>query len=416
MTQYFLDFDAIAQQFRRYLQKMNIQQAIDMVLQDAEATRQELSHVSLSHEDLQQIEAEILPEIAVAFANKFTSLDERFSYDDEDDNLNSIFSIFCKINSLNEDLAKSLAMLINSGTAYDANDEDDKTEDDDDFIFQQFEKLTDDERREKIKAFLRKLANVGNDSKQLRPFLSNLKIGTDPYSNERAKVSKVNHYGPGHSPNEDVRTPLAAGLFLNEAAIQSPNSSGQGFDKDHDLHPLHKAASKFGYSYSHTTPVHQRDGSVLHHHTWHKREHKIGAYAHDTKWTSKVSSASGHSFQGVGTVALDRHLKNKEKRYGKLPEEKSQLPSTPIMEMLVDPEADARVQAYARWMNTHPASAFGTIGGSYEVPSPVKDLQEAAKLRAAAEKRSGYGKEPENWDVNDARTHSMRDRLLKGKK
>jgi hypothetical protein len=101
-------------------------------------------------------------------------------------------------------------------------------------------------------------------------------------------------------------------------ATTNLNSSGQGFDDSHKHHPLHSLITKHGFQYSHSTPIHQGDGSVHVHHTYQAGEHKIGVEAHSQKWESKVSSASGHSTQGVGVSQLDQHLTNKKKRYPEL--------------------------------------------------------------------------------------------------
>jgi hypothetical protein len=101
-------------------------------------------------------------------------------------------------------------------------------------------------------------------------------------------------------------------------AIENPNSSGQGYDASHVHHPLHKTLARHGFEYSHSTPIHTRDGHVQVHHTWVHGEHKVGAYANDHAWNSKVSSASDHSKSGKGAGELAQHLANKAKRYPEL--------------------------------------------------------------------------------------------------
>jgi hypothetical protein len=108
----------------------------------------------------------------------------------------------------------------------------------------------------------------------------------------------------------------ATDMRTAEAAIENPNSSGQGYDRDHVSHPLHATITKHGYSYSHSTPIHQRDGGVYHHHTYARGEHKVGVSSSDpSKWETAVSSASGHRTRGVGASTLDKHLASKNKRY-----------------------------------------------------------------------------------------------------
>ena len=101
-------------------------------------------------------------------------------------------------------------------------------------------------------------------------------------------------------------------------AIQKPNSSGQGYDPDHQQHPLHPVITTHGYEYSHSTPIYQRNGTTHVHHTYQQGEHKVGVEGHNTNWESKTSSASGHSQQGTGAAALDKHLQGKRRRYSEL--------------------------------------------------------------------------------------------------
>jgi len=164
--------------------------------------------------------------------------------------------------------------------------------------------------------------------------LKNLNVGDqpDPFGNKAVDGVKVFDHEAnrfGHS---------------NEA-IQFPNL----FHQDHEdprSHPLHQTLVDHGYSYSHTTPVSQRDGSTHNHHQWvHRSGHLIGAYAGDTKWSAKVSSPSGHTWEGIGTKALEKHLTNKAKRYRN---ESQALPQTDILENLLS--GHDKVNRYAAWM------------------------------------------------------------------
>jgi hypothetical protein len=98
-------------------------------------------------------------------------------------------------------------------------------------------------------------------------------------------------------------------------SIHFPNIFNQGHDEDHRNHPLHQTLLKHGYSYSFTTPVHQPDGSIHHHHVWQNGHHQVGAYAGKTEFSSKTSASSGHVFTGIGKIALSKHLANKQRRY-----------------------------------------------------------------------------------------------------
>jgi hypothetical protein len=196
-------------------------------------------------------------------------------------------------------------------------------------------------------------------------------------SNKTLKVHPNNigdNYGPAKNAHEET---------LDEGSISFPNSSGQGHDADHDLHPLHKIAAKHGYNYSHTTPVTQRDGSTFYHHTWARGEHKIGAYDHDTKWSSKVSSSSGHLWIGIGTVALDKHLKNKAKRYQLQNNESVAL--TKIQEGLLDPQTE-KIQRYADFMNKNRPTVFGH---QIDETSQADELKKTWKMKEEQDKRFG---------------------------
>src|SRR5207237_6933878 len=101
-------------------------------------------------------------------------------------------------------------------------------------------------------------------------------------------------------------------------------------------HPLHAILKKYNFSFSHSTPVHRKDNSVLHYHTWKNPQgHSVGSYHDgDTKWSSKVSSGGGHSWTGIGTRSLESHLKNKVKRY-KLQNNEAQVAHTKLQEGLL---------------------------------------------------------------------------------
>jgi hypothetical protein len=92
---------------------------------------------------------------------------------------------------------------------------------------------------------------------------------------------------------------LAASLnkqseMLGESIVNA-NSSGQGYDEDHAEHPLHRCCVQHGFGYSHSTPVHMKNGDVKIHHTWSNGEHKVGAVEGSNHWTSKTCDASATS-------------------------------------------------------------------------------------------------------------------------
>jgi hypothetical protein len=399
-----LNENALLHRFHSYLSEgLKIQDAVEMMLNEADMTVEKV----LAVQDV------LIPEIVILFAEKYDQLTNVYDYDSIDDDINLIFESFLRFEGLDDsnlDLASQLAAAINTAAMYDddgnedADDTDDSEsdEDDNDVVFkgqEEWVELSDEERQKKVKTFLRKLARVGADARDINPFLKSLDVGPNPYGvsytnmtktfdREKNRFGHSNELGNWASPNESI--------FF-------PNSSGQGFDEFHKAHPLHKTLEKFGYRYSHTTPVTQRDSSLLHHHTWvhASGHHHVGAYEGDTRFSTKTSSSSGHVFSGIGVHALERHLASKAKRY-KLQNNES-LPNTKIQEGLLDPAAHERVAKYAAWMEKNPATAFG-VHGSYAVENPAKDLIEAQKLRGKQDKLFNYGKDKTDWSLLDIRS------------
>ncbi len=345
-------------------------------------------------EDLGKVIEEVLvPEIAVLFAEKYDKLGDYFDLDD-DHSLNNIFDMFCRFESIEQDLANEVATTINEAAAQDFDEEEGEgdEDDDDDVVFkdQEWAEMSDSERQAKVKAFLVKLANAHLNMRDGKAFLKNLNVGDqeDPYGNKHGitkTFDRAKHHF-GHGPNE--------------SAIQSANLPHAFNIEDLKNHPLHRTATKHGYEYFHSTPVTQKNGDVVHYHVWkNELNHQIGAYHNDTKWTSKVSPSSGHVHTGNGSAELERHLKNKAKR--KLPESGS-LPHNKLQEGLIDLASQERVKAYADWLNKNPATSFGVAGNPYAVDSPAKDLIEAAKLREKQEKM--FGDSNSRFDLFDQRS------------
>lgn len=93
---------------------------------------------------------------------------------------------------------------------------------------------------------------------------------------------------------------------------------GQGIDDDHDKNPFHGLVTQYGYKYSHSTPIHRADGSTYIHHTYEKGEHKVGISP--SGWDTTTSTGSGRKQKGTSSAELEKHLKNKKKRYTELKE------------------------------------------------------------------------------------------------
>lgn len=106
------------------------------------------------------------------------------------------------------------------------------------------------------------------------------------------------------------------------ATIQDANSSGQGRHPLHANHPLHATATGYGYAYSHTTPIGTLDGSFYLSHTYKHGAHTLSLDdSRPNAWRTSRSTASGHSWNGLGQAKLAAHLKSKARRY--------ELPTTP---------------------------------------------------------------------------------------
>jgi hypothetical protein len=399
-----LNENALLRRFHSYLSEgLKVQDAVEMMLDEADMTVEKV----LAVQDV------LIPEIIILFAEKYDQLTNVYDYDSIDDDINLIFETFLRFEGLDDsnlDLASQLAAAINTAAMYDddgnedADDSDDpeSDEDENDVVFkgqEEWGELSDEERQDKVKAFLRKLARVGADARDMNPFLKSLDVGPNPYGVSYTNMTKTfdreenrfghsNELGNWASPNESI--------FF-------PNSSGQGHDEFHKAHPLHKTLEKFGYRYSHSTPVTQRDNSVLHHHTWvhASGHHHVGAYEGDTKFSTKTSSSSGHVFSGIGVHALERHLASKAKRY-KLQTNESSVPHVPMLESLLS--GQDKVQMYARWMAKNEPKTFG-VADSCEPNSQIKDLLEAEKLKAKSDKIFNRdGKDRSDWSLFDQRS------------
>jgi hypothetical protein len=97
--------------------------------------------------------------------------------------------------------------------------------------------------------------------------------------------------------------------------IQDPNSSGQGYDPDHHS-PFDSVLSKFGYSYSHTTPVHYRDGGVRMHHTFKRGNHNVSVEKDsrgEWRWDAG-HGGSGRGRSGMYANDLNKYLDGVTKR------------------------------------------------------------------------------------------------------
>lgn len=103
-------------------------------------------------------------------------------------------------------------------------------------------------------------------------------------------------------------------------AIQNPNSCEQGYDPDHTANPYHTIITRYGYTYSHSTPVTHAYGPIIYH-TYKQAGHCASVHLPDSsgwRWSTSTRTGSGWETVGRGQEALEKHLKNKAKRYKEL--------------------------------------------------------------------------------------------------
>jgi len=407
----------VVTRFQIYLEDANIHTAVSMIVDDCDG---------FSEEEIEYVIDDILiPSVVCRFAEHYNGIARLHN---SDPNPISVFETFCTFEGIADtNLANAIATAINEGAANDADNDDDGDPDNSDwdsdnwghgtvddkgeiddqevvFKREDWGKLSDEDRIKKVKLFLKKLSRVGNDAKNMRPFLKNLNVGdkenylgvkygdaTKPFSR------KANHYG--HSPNESF--------------LRFPGLYHHGNDSNHENHPLHATLKKYGYSYSHSVNSDNGDTS----HIWKNiLGHQIEAFHNDTKWSSKVSHTSPQTWTGIGVRALRDHLANRAKRYriqndpywGSIrhnqDNEETQLPQNQLQEGLLDQAGYERVRQYAKYLNANPIKAFGIEGASYDVESPVKAMKETHVLREKQEKLFGQGKDRSEWSIFDARS------------
>lgn len=90
--------------------------------------------------------------------------------------------------------------------------------------------------------------------------------------------------------------------------ISGANSSGQGYDPDHADTPLHAIILQHGYKYSHSTPIHYRDGvRILHTYKLGNRNVSVEKTKSGYRWEAgKGGSARGTA--GTDARKLDTYL------------------------------------------------------------------------------------------------------------
>lgn len=108
--------------------------------------------------------------------------------------------------------------------------------------------------------------------------------------------------------------------------ILNPNTSGQGYCEEHKNHFLHNMVINNNYKYSHSVYV----GLVtpygnerVIYHCYKLNNHCVSFPDHENfipkisnyNWQTQVSTASNYKTHGFGAAQLNKHLKNKARRY-----------------------------------------------------------------------------------------------------
>ena len=97
--------------------------------------------------------------------------------------------------------------------------------------------------------------------------------------------------------------------------IEHANESGQGYHPASETHPLRKIVDRYGYKYSHSTPIQYMYGWYLLH-TFVNQEHTVSLTTKDLDNKFFHTSCGGSLiYRGYGAKELTKVLKGKAKRY-----------------------------------------------------------------------------------------------------
>jgi hypothetical protein len=411
------DENEIVRCFYSYLEESNAGDAVRAMLEDCrDSEDMNVEQTLLVFDNF------LVPQIIQLFAERYDALtqdDHQMSHD-----LNDIFQLFVSFENLSEAVADKIALAINSAAAHAAADDPDNDDgdhsndgnedadeydpdiDDNDVVFkpQDWVKLSDAQRQQKVKLFVKKLATCHIDSREMRPFLKNLNVGDQenpwgikvgekvkPFNREKHRFGHTNNLGSHAS--EDLSESTKTYKDDDVKFVRFPE---QGHEAER--HPLHNVLQKYNFQRFRTVPVTMKDGSYWNHHSWKNQGHIVGAYSGNSNWSSKTSESSAHVFTGRGAKDLNQHLANKQKRY-KLQNNES-VAHTKIQEGLFD--GYEKVKLYADWINRNPAQTFGHVD---ETSSPAQQLVETARQKAKADQfLNRDGKDRSDWSLFDYRS------------
>jgi hypothetical protein len=203
-----LNGSSVYDAFHNYLSRgITIMEALEKIIGDPVITESEADNL---------LSNVLFPEVIYNFA-------ERFSVLDEDADVNEAWELFSEIEELSGELQNHLAEIINQTAEAYFTEED---AGDAVLTVDDWKKLTDEERADKVKAFLRALAGAPAEFTNLEPFIKQLDPGPDPYGNDRrAKKYKTGPYNRAPFNDDDD----------NETSKLNPANVPIGSEKHHSL-------------------------------------------------------------------------------------------------------------------------------------------------------------------------------------
>jgi hypothetical protein len=150
----------------------------------------------------------LIPEMILEFAGRFSVLTEEESETDID----ATFEAWAESEGLSRELSNLIATIINETTEAATKDEENDAGDSV-FSVDDWKNLSDEQRAEKVKIFLRCLAGVHDDARQNRPFIKSLKHSRDIHDNDylggvKAFDREKNRFGRNNDDFSDDDTPL----------------------------------------------------------------------------------------------------------------------------------------------------------------------------------------------------------------
>lgn len=198
-------------------------------------------------------------------------------------------------------------------------------------------------------------------------------------------------------------------LVEAEGGIQNPNSSGQGTDPNHTKHHLNRVVTKYGYQYSHTTPVKSLSGSTYLHDTYKRGTHNVSLMRDQSRpldrWETSVSTASGTKQTGMGMQKLDAHLQSKSRRYPELRGQQqspaTQPPVTEDASTSVAANKTAIVSALQAAKKSNDTTDMFLIASTLVGFLPEKELQQAFTELSSKGYVSKQGNTKTPWAFQD---------------